>query len=193
MAFYRELRYRAPSWDAHVTAWHRADDLPAVSVLTQRATKLGFFERAVFFSDEHACRLVLEVLDQTITAGRNEAPLATDPYRRFEDFVTAVRPDIAALIEELVAEHAEVTRGSFAFQTREYEPAVRDGFARELAEAARGRGVEVVTQLDPSADPEHHVPLFGRVHGEIPGVLSLAALVRRSGLVDADNVRLQLA
>jgi hypothetical protein len=193
MAFYRELRYRAPSWSAHVEAWHRAEDLPEVSVLTQHANKLGFLERAVFFSDEHACRLVLEVSEQATAPGRSDANFVTDPYRRFEDFVTAVRPDIAALIEDLAAEHAEVTRAAFAFQTRDYEASVRDGFARELADAARERGLEVVTQIDSSADSEDHIPLFGRVHGEIPGVLYVAALVRRSGLVDPDEVRLRLA
>lgn len=193
MAFYRELKYRAPSWSAHARAWHRAEDLPEVAVLTQHATKLGFMERAVFFSDEHACRLVLEVSEQATAPGRSDGNFVTDPYRRFEDFVTTVRPDIAALIEDLAAEHAEVTRAAFAFQTRSYEAAVRDGFARELADAARDRGIDFATQIDVGADPEGHVSLFGRVHGEIPGVLSLAALVRRSGLVDPDEVRLRLA
>lgn len=192
-AFYRELTYRTAGYEEHLRAWRRADDLPGVSVLSQHARKLGFLERQALFGDEHGCRLVLQVSSRRTGPAPPSSATTADPYRGFHELITLLRHDVGDLIESLGAAHSEVTEGFFAFKTRDYEKAARDALMAELAEAASGRGVQVVTQVEGTPDEGDHVALFGRVRGDIPGVKVVANVVRRSGLVDPDDVRVQYA
>lgn len=175
-----EFRARGPEqFHSRVVA---IDAVPATDLIDERSRELAWYERDSLLGSELACRVVLwihDAIDETEVA---RAQLDEDPYRKLEivDVVYRIPHELGVLLERLDAECSIVEGGRLRFTTRRYEAAVRDQLAADI-EAAAGRLAKVELGVERQR-------LIGRIEGAIVKIHELEQLVRRSGLVDFDEV-----
>lgn len=184
--FYRVLRFTTSGLLQQGAIRTRAEAMPGVAVLLLRSRELSMFERERLWKSEFATRMVIEVSGTQDALGDERVSGRFDPYRTFETLVAEVRPDLRELIEDLDAEHQEVTHGRIDFATREYELEVLRGLGHSLVERASGLKAKVDVVVEDGA-------LVGRVRGSVPAIKALAGFLLESPFVDRDDVQARYA
>ncbi|MEM6991304.1 MAG: hypothetical protein AAF721_12420 [Myxococcota bacterium] len=188
MPFYRVLVFRTGSRVQHVAARARVEAMHEIDVLLGSTRELGMMERARLWQPEFETRLVLEILRRHTAPKPDDAPpdVNTDPYRRFEEFINVVRPDILALVEELDAEHREVVSGRIDFRSHHYTSEVREPLLDEVRGLCEAHGVAHTLQIDRDDGSvlTGERAVAGRLLGPVPGIKILAEALRGSPLVD---------
>ena len=184
--FYRVLRFATSGLLQQAAIRSRAEALPGVDVLLLRSRALSMFEREDLWKPQFATRLVVEVSGSKDALGDERISGRFDPYRTFEALVAEVRPDLRELIEDLDAEHQEVTHGRIDFATREYELGILRGLAHSLVQQASSLKAKVDVAV------EDHT-LVGRVRGSVPAIKELAGFLLESPFVDRDDVQVSYA
>jgi len=184
--FYRVLRFQTSGLVQQASIRARAEALPGVDVLLLRSRELSMFERERLWKPQYATRLVVEVSGSKDAQGDEYVGGRYDPYRTFETLVAEVRPDLRALIEDLDAEHQEVTHGRIDFATRPYESEVARALKQSLT--ARAKAVKARTEL-----VVEDGALVGRLQGSVPAIKELAGFLLESPFVDREDVQASYA
>lgn len=184
--FYRVLRFTTSGLLQQAVIRSRAEALPGIAVLLLRSRELSMFERENPWKTQFATRLVIEVSGSEDALGDEHISGRFDPYRTFETLVAEVRADLRELIEDLDAEHQEVTHGRIDFATRPYEL----GVLRDLGDSLARRASAVQAQVDVVVEDG---ALVGRVRGSVPAIKELAGFLLESPFVDRDDVQARYA
>lgn len=184
MSVYVELHFHRVGPLAHQTAVAGLSGLTGVEVLFDHTTRLGPLQRQKLWVDEWACRVLLYIGSTMEVEARDREANTRDPYRtiEFEDIVVEIPTALAEAMRALQADHRRVRWGWVRFATRNYEGHVREQFAADVREAV---GEKARVELDGSSGR-----LQGRVEASIPQIHDLVRLLRRCGLVDADQIRI---
>lgn len=181
--YFRAVWFRTRHQHAHIAHLAAFRELDGVETLEVRHTRLGFLQRTSPFRPEFETRVVLHLAHRLTQVG--EASAGGDPYRdmTFERF-TVLHPDLGALMTRLQAEHAEVGDAAVSFRTREYEAAVLESLRRRLD--ALGHPLDY--ELD-DGTPLPGKRLLGRGTGAAPWAHAVSVALRKSGLVEATEIR----
>jgi hypothetical protein len=182
---YIELTFVTVGPEAHVSAVGQIRGMRQLKVVQDHTRERTWFQRSRLLVPEWECRIVLAVRDPEDELGVRSGDV-TDPYRMLDYGGTRTLRVPAGLIElsdSLQGTYASVRAARMRFETRRYEPQVLDDLVAQLE--ALGQEQAVGTFQRESGK------LFARMESRVEFVDDLARYVRRSGLVDADRLRVE--
>ncbi|MCA9701627.1 MAG: hypothetical protein KC431_29170 [Myxococcales bacterium] len=180
---YVELRFHRVGPLAHQEAVSTLAAIPGVEVVYDHTMQLGMFQRQRLLVDEWACRILVYVGGRVNQRApdRREAN-ERDPYRTLEigDITYEVPLALRKLIDALEASYDTVHSGWVRFSTRVYERPVLEALAADMRE-----------RLGPTASVEvsYDGSLHAKVQGSVAKIHALVAWLRRTGMIDPDQLR----
>jgi hypothetical protein len=184
---YLELTFMTVGHTAHELAVEQMRGMSDVKVVQSHKTQRGWLEASQLHTPEWDSRLVVRVHapEDEVRYGESTGDVS-HPYRTLEYEGTRtlqVPAPLLDLCESLEARYGSVRAARLRFETRAYEAMVLDGLVAQLEALGQDRARATFQR--------ERDRLFGRIETSVEFVDDLAAHVQRSGLVDAERVRVE--